>query len=144
MFFYKTASYLCNLCQVAHNNNNNNSTGGGVGAKHTSNGHHHNIAANNNTNSSSSGVGAGERLTLLGYSDQEHGLVLPSYEEALRSATGDIALLDGDTLFICREAGSGGHHSRRGAEQGHYRHQPGAHRWIVMTTKLRYNCNIKP
>ena len=30
-------------------------------------------------------------------------------------------------LSICREAGSGGH-SRRGAEQGHYRHHAGGHR----------------
>ena len=58
-----------------------------MGDKHTGNGHHHNSAANSNT---SGGVGAGERLTLLGYSDQEHGLVLPSYEEALRSVTGEM------------------------------------------------------
>ena len=72
-------------------------------------------------------MGAGERLTLLGYSDQEHGLVLPSYEEALRSATGDMMMGGCLILSICREAGSGGH-SRRGAEQGHYRHHAGGHR----------------
>ena len=136
----ENCSLVYNLWQVAHNNNNNNSSGGGVGAKHTGNGHHHNSAANSNT---SAGVGAGERLTLLGYSDQEHGLVLPSYEEALRSATGDITLLDGDTLSICREAGSGGH-SRRGAEQGHYRHHAGGHRSAAYSEHSKpYNCNIQ-
>ena len=132
---------------MGHNNNNNNnnsSNGGGAGAKHT-NGHHHNSAANNSSSSNSGGgVGAGERLTLLGYSDQEHGLVLPSYEEALRSGNhAHNHKIHYYRIAISREAGSGGH-SRRGAEQGHYRHHAGGHRSAADSEHNKpYNCNMK-
>ena len=72
---------------------------------------------NNNNNSLSNGAklnGHGDRMTLMAYSDQEHGVILPSYEEALREGVTPGA--------------SGG--TRRNPEHGHttYRHHAQGHR----------------